>query len=91
MGPFHAVGFGCALSSTEVDAGFCMVFLLSSDLKWQRKGKERGQSSSPEHPPAALCLMQTCPVKWHLPLRCLRRCGLFGFLLLWLPDLSGNK
>lgn len=25
-GPFHAVGFGRALASTEVDPGFCVFF-----------------------------------------------------------------
>ena len=55
MGPFHAAGFGSVPGSAEAHPGVC-IFLLYSVLKSQRRGKERGQNSSPEHLSTALCL-----------------------------------
>lgn len=61
-------------------------------LKSERKRKEKAQSSSPEHPTTALCLMQACrtPCQVESAAWCQWWCGLLGFLS-WLPDLSGSK
>lgn len=93
MGPFHAIGFGCAPSSTEVDPGFVFsCFLLSSNLNRGGRGRKgvRAAALSTCQQHCAWCKHAELPVKWHLLLWSLWWCGLFGFLLLWLPDLSGN-